>query len=53
MGNRKIQEIVTPPKVSNHTTKNLMDNERDETSISKLKMIMIRMVKEIKEDRQK
>jgi hypothetical protein len=52
MGSKKIQENVTPPKVNSHTTKNLMDSERDETSISKLKKIMIRMVKEVKEGRQ-
>jgi hypothetical protein len=32
--NMKRQEC-TPQKFSNHTTKDLMDSERDETSVSK------------------
>jgi hypothetical protein len=37
-------------KVNNHTTKDVMDSEGVETSISVLKRMMIRMINELKED---
>jgi formylmethanofuran dehydrogenase subunit E-like metal-binding protein len=52
MGNRKRQGNMTPQNVNNHTTGDLMDSRRDETSVSKLKM-MVRMIKEFQEDKQK
>jgi hypothetical protein len=44
---------MTPQKVKNHTTKDLVDSEGDETSISEFKRIMTKKIKEIKEDMQK
>jgi hypothetical protein len=44
---------MNPQKVYNNTTKDLMDSKGDETSISKLRRMIIRMIKEIKENMQK
>jgi hypothetical protein len=52
-GNRKRQGDMIPEKVNNHTTKDLMDREGDETSVSIFNRMMIRMIKEVKEDTQK
>jgi hypothetical protein len=52
MGNRKRQGNMTPQNVNNHT-KDLTDSEKDNTSASKPKRMMIRMVKEVKEDMHK
>jgi hypothetical protein len=52
-GNRKRQRDMIPEKVNNHTTKDLMDREGDETSVSIFNRMMIRMIKEVKEDTQK
>jgi hypothetical protein len=43
---------MTPQKVNSHTTNDLKDSKGDETSVSKLKRMMIRMIKEIKKDMQ-
>jgi hypothetical protein len=40
---------MTPQKVNNHTTKNLIDSKGDKISISELKR-MIRTIYEMKED---
>jgi hypothetical protein len=44
---------MVPPKVHDHTTKDLMDGEVDESSISEIRRIMVRKSKEFKEDMQK
>jgi hypothetical protein len=51
--NMKRKENMTPPKMNNHTRKDLIYSEGDETSIFKLKRIMTAMVNEMKEDMQK
>jgi hypothetical protein len=50
---RRKQGNMTPQKVNNHTIKDLMDSEEDETSVSEHMTMMIRMIKEVKEDLQK
>jgi hypothetical protein len=39
---------MTPQEVDSHTTEDLVDSEQDETSISKFKRLIIRMIKELK-----
>jgi hypothetical protein len=40
--NMKSQRNVLPPKINNHTIKDLMDGEWDKISISQLKTMTIR-----------
>jgi hypothetical protein len=49
----KRQGNMTSQKVNNHTTKDLMDSKGDETPVSKLKRMMIRMTMKVREGRQK
>jgi hypothetical protein len=45
---------VTPQKVhQNHTIEDLVESERDESSVAEVRRIMIRMLTELKEDIQK
>jgi hypothetical protein len=44
---------MTPQKVSNHTTKDLMNSEGDKASVCEHKRIMIKMPKEFKGNMQK
>jgi hypothetical protein len=46
--NMKIQGNMTPQNVNNHTTKNLMDSEKDETSVSKLKRMMVEQLRSLR-----
>jgi hypothetical protein len=49
----KLQGNMIPQKVNNHKTKDLMNSKGDESSISKLKRMMIKMIHEMKEDMQR
>jgi hypothetical protein len=48
MRNRKRQVNTTPQKVNNHITKDLKDSSGDETLISELKRMIIRVTKGFK-----
>jgi hypothetical protein len=52
MGNRRMQGNKIPQNINNHT-EDLICSERNETSVSKFKRMMIRMFKAFKEDIQK
>jgi hypothetical protein len=41
---------MIPQKVKNHTIKDLMDSEWNETSLSKLKRMTVRTIDEFKEN---
>jgi hypothetical protein len=52
--NRSIRNMtkwgnMTSQKINNHTTKDPMNNEENETSVSELKRIMIIVINEMKE----
>jgi hypothetical protein len=53
MGNRKTHGNTMSQKVNNHKTKDVMNSERDETSVSKLKRMMIRIIMNFKGSMQK
>jgi hypothetical protein len=42
---RKTQGNMSPQKVNNHTTKDLMDSKGNENSISDVKRIVVRIIR--------
>jgi hypothetical protein len=53
MGNKRIQGNITSQMVKNHTRQDLVDSERDESSVAEARRMVTRMFKELKEDLQK
>jgi hypothetical protein len=49
MGRKRRQEKTTPQKTNNIIIENLVKSERDESPITDLRRMMIRMLNELKE----
>jgi hypothetical protein len=50
MGNKRWQVIMTPQRVKNYATEDLMDNEGTDNSVYKFKRMIIRMFQEFKDN---
>jgi hypothetical protein len=53
MSNRRRQGNMIPEKVNSHTIEDLADSEGNESSVSEVQRMMIRMFKKLKEDIEK